>query len=70
MITNVGTFDRVLRTALGLGLLYVAFFSGIPAFDAGLLKYGAVAVGIVMLIVAAIRSCPIYSVFGVKTCRV
>jgi hypothetical protein len=69
MTTNVGTLDRLLRAALGVGLLYLAFLSGLPAFDGGLLKYGAALVGCVMLIVAAIRVCPIYSIFGFKTCR-
>lgn len=69
MTINVGTIDRILRAALGVVLLYLAFFSGLPAFDAGILKYGATIVGLVMLGVAAVRMCPIYSIFGIKTCR-
>ncbi|ABG30467.1 DUF2892 domain-containing protein [Roseobacter denitrificans] len=69
MTSNVGTIDRILRAALGVGLLYLAFFSGLPAFDGALLKYGAAIVGAVMLIVAATRMCPIYSILGIKTCR-
>ena len=34
------------------------------------MKYGAAVVGVVMLVVAATRVCPIYSIFGFKTCRV
>lgn len=70
MTTNVGTIDRILRAALGLGLLYLAFLSGLPAFEGGLMKYGAAVVGLVMLVVSATRVCPIYSIFGFKTCRV
>ena len=70
MTINVGTTDRILRAALGAALLFLAFFSGLPAFDAGVLKYGAAIVGVVMLVVAAVRMCPIYSIFGIKTCRV
>lgn len=70
MTINVGTTDRILRAALGAVLLFLAFFSGLPAFDAGVLKYGAAIVGVVMLVVAALRMCPIYSIFGIKTCRV
>lgn len=70
MNINVGTTDRILRAALGAVLLFLAFFSGLPAFDAGVLKYGAAIVGVVMLVVAAVRMCPIYSIFGIKTCRV
>lgn len=70
MTTNLGTIDRILRAALGLVLLYLAFLSGLPAFEGGLLKYAAAAIGVVMLVVAALRICPIYSIFGIKTCRV
>jgi hypothetical protein len=69
MTINVGTIDRILRAALGVVLLYLAFFSGLPAFDTGILKYVAAIVGIVMLVVATVRMCPIYSIFGIKTCR-
>jgi len=70
MTTNVGALDRILRGALGLVALYFAFLSGLPAFEGGLLKYGAAAIGAVMLVVAATRVCPIYAIFGIKTCRV
>ena len=69
MTTNVGSLDRTLRAALGLGLLYLAFFSGLPAFEGPVLKYGATVVGVVMIVVAISRVCPIYSIFGIKTCK-
>ena len=69
MTRNIGTIDRILRAAAGFGLLYLAFLSGLPSFDAFILKYGAAIFGTVMLIVATIRVCPIYSIFGFKTCQ-
>ncbi len=69
MTTNVGTLDRALRAILGLVLLYLAFASGLPLFDSALFKYGAAVIGIVMLVVAAVRICPLYSIIGIKTCR-
>ncbi|AXC50248.1 DUF2892 domain-containing protein [Paracoccus suum] len=69
MSVNVGTVDRIFRAALGLALLYLAFLSGLPLFEGALLKYGAAVVGLVMLVVAVTRVCPVYSVLGVKTCR-
>ncbi|WP_420555561.1 YgaP family membrane protein [Roseovarius sp.] len=68
MTVNVGTIDRILRAALGAVLLYLAFFSGLPAFEAPVWRYGAAGLGVVMLIVAAVRVCPIYSILGVRTC--
>lgn len=69
MTHNVGTLDRILRAALGLVLLYLAFLSGLAAFAGPVVKYGTTLVGVVMLAVAATRICPIYSILGLKTCR-
>lgn len=70
MTLNVGTLDRILRALLGLGLLYLALLSGFPAFEGGVLKIAAIVVGLVMLVVSATRVCPIYTLLGVKTCKV
>ncbi|HCI47397.1 MAG TPA: DUF2892 domain-containing protein [Rhodospirillaceae bacterium] len=69
MKTNVGTIDRSLRFALGLALFWLAFLSGLPVVEEPLVKYGAAAVGLVMIIVASVRICPIYSLLGLRTCR-
>ncbi|MGJ8604721.1 MAG: YgaP family membrane protein [Marivita sp.] len=69
MTVNVGTIDRVLRAVLGVVLLYLAFASGLPLFDGAVFKYGAAIVGVVMLVVAAVRVCPLYAIIGIKTCR-
>lgn len=69
MTMNVGTLDRILRAALDVALLYFAFFSGLPLFAETLFKFGAAAVGAVMLLTATMRSCPLYSLLGIKTCR-
>jgi hypothetical protein len=69
MTPNVGPLDRTLRAALGALLLYLAFFSGLPFLAAPLVKYVAGLVGVVMLAVAVVRICPIYSILGLKTCR-
>ncbi len=69
MSVNMGQVDRVIRALLGLVLLYLAFFSGIPALEAGVLKWLAALVGVVMLGTAAMSTCPLYSIFGIKTCR-
>jgi len=58
MTTNVGTIDRILRAALGVVLLYLAFF-----------KYGAAVIGVVMLATSTLKLCPLYSIFGIKTCK-
>lgn len=69
MTKNVGTIDRIARAALGVVLLYLAFMSGLPLFDGAAFKYIAAAIGVVMLVVSATRICPIYSIFGIKSCK-
>ncbi|AUH34720.1 YgaP family membrane protein [Paracoccus tegillarcae] len=69
MTSNVGTIDRILRAALGAFLLYLAFFSDAALFAQPVFKYGAAVIGVIMLATAAFRMCPLYSIFGVKTCR-
>lgn len=69
MTVNVGTIDRILRAALGVVLLYLAFFSGLSLFAAPLFKYGAAVIGVVILATSTLRMCPIYSVLGLKTCK-
>ena len=55
MSTNIGTVDRLLRAVLGVVLLYLAFASGLPTFEADVPKYVAGAVGVVMLLNAPQR---------------
>ena len=69
MTTNVGTIDRILRAALGLVLLYLDFFSASPVFAAPLFKYGVAVIGVVMLATSTMKLCPLYSIFGIKTCK-
>lgn len=69
MTINVGSVDRTLRAALGFVLLYLAFFSGVALFDSPVFQYGATVIGVVMIVVAAVRMCPIYAMFGFKTCE-
>lgn len=56
---NEGTLDRVLRVALGVGLISIAFVG--PATPLGLL-------GIIPLATGLAGSCPLYALFGFSTC--
>lgn len=69
MTINVGMIDRTLRAVLGIVLLYLAFLSGMALFAAPLFKFGAALIGIVMLATSTLKFCPLYTIFGVKTCR-
>lgn len=62
MTANVGTIDRVLRVLVGLGLLSLLVLLDGNARWLGL-------VGLVPLLTAGLRFCPLYTLLGVRTCR-
>lgn len=69
MSVNVGTIDRSLRAVLGLVLLVLPFVSGLALFTATWATAVSVIAGLVMLGTAAMRFCPMYTLFGIRTCR-
>jgi hypothetical protein len=61
MKTNVGSIDRILRIALGGGLIAWA-----AAFDGPALAY----LGVIPLLTGVVGTCGLYSLLGINTCRV
>lgn len=59
MTSNIGTWDRTLRIAVGLALLSLVFVG--PHTIWGL-------VGLIPLVTGLARFCPAYRVAGVGTC--
>jgi len=57
---NEGTLDRVVRIALGVVLLSLVFVG--PHTMWGL-------IGVVPLLTGLLGSCPLYTLFGWKTCH-
>lgn len=65
MKTNIGDTDRLVRIALGIVLILVAFLAGWT----GLGKWLGVIAGLVLIGTAMLRSCPAYSILGLSTCK-
>ncbi len=61
---NVGNVDRIIRAIVGIAAL-AAFFM---ASTTGLLHWIYLIVGVIGLATAAMSSCPLYSIFGIRTC--
>jgi hypothetical protein len=59
--TNVGGIDRILRFAIGAGVLSLAFIG--PKTPLGY-------IGLIPLLTAFAGSCPLYTVLGFSTCPV
>lgn len=65
MKVNVGKTDRVIRFTLGTALLLLGFFGpwGLT------LSIILTVLGVVMFFVGFTRFCPIYTLFGMSTCK-
>jgi hypothetical protein len=69
MTANVGTIDRLLRIVIGVILLGLPFMSGLAIFESTAATVVAVIAGIIMIATSAMRFCPLYRIFGLRTCR-
>jgi len=69
MTVNVGGLDRLVRLVIGAALTACALLSGLEIFDDAFVKYGAVVVGLVLIITGLVRLCPLYSILGIRTCN-
>ncbi len=58
---NEGTLDRVLRVIVGLALLCIVFIGPQTAWGW---------IGLVPLVTGLAGNCPVYSIFGISTCKV
>jgi hypothetical protein len=59
MERNEGTIDRALRIIAGLGILSLVFVG--PQTPWGW-------IGLVPLVTGLVGVCPVYSIFGIRTC--
>jgi hypothetical protein len=55
---------------LGVILLVAPFISGMAIFEGSVATIISVLAGLVMLATASMRFCPLYRIFGIRTCKV
>jgi hypothetical protein len=63
MRPNMGTLERVIRIAAGLGLLAFALRIGFPETGWNWLGW----IGVVLILTAVVRFCPVYPILGIRT---
>lgn len=68
MTANLGTIDRIIRFVIGIVLLALPFVSNMAMFATPWVSIVSVVLGIIMLGTSAIRFCPLYRIFGIRTC--
>lgn len=66
MKKNVGSIDKVARLIIAVIAVYVAYI-GIVASPWDYVLY---AVAGIMVITSLMGSCPLFSIFGINTCKV
>lgn len=69
MTANLGSFDRLFRAAVGLILLFAPLLNLPAIWSSATFAYGSMGVGLVLILTALFRFCPLYRVFGISTCK-
>ena len=64
MTCNVGGVERPIRIVVGIALLGIGAFAGLPPVGTGI----ALVVGTIALATGTIGFCPVWSVLGINTC--
>ncbi|HTR20448.1 MAG TPA: DUF2892 domain-containing protein [Gemmatimonadales bacterium] len=62
---NEATWDRLLRIALGIALLYLGWSGAVPGTLGTVIKY----LGFLPLVTGLAGWCPAYRLLGVSTCK-
>lgn len=70
MTANIGTIDRAFRLILGIVLLTLPFMSGWAIFGSTTATVVSVVAGVVMLATSSLKFCPLYRIFGIRTCKI
>jgi hypothetical protein len=66
MKKNMGSSDKGIRVFIAIGIALLYFFNVIE----GALAYVLMAIAIIFLITSFVSFCPLYTLFGMNTCKV
>ncbi|MDA9343820.1 DUF2892 domain-containing protein [Algibacter sp.] len=66
MKKNMGTLDKGIRFVIAIAISLLYYFNIIT----GTLAYILIAVAIIFLLTSFINFCPLYTLFGINTCKV
>lgn len=65
MTCNVGGVERPIRIVVGIVVITVGAFGGLPPVGTAI----ALTVGAIALVTGAIGYCPLWTLLGMNTCR-
>lgn len=64
MSCNVGGIERPVRIVLGVLLIGIGAFAGLPPVGTGI----ALTMGTIALVTGALGFCPVWTLLGINTC--
>jgi len=65
MKKNMGSYDKLIRLSAAI-VLIILYYNGILAGTFGII---ALVVALVFTVTSLIGFCPLYAIFGIKTCK-
>jgi uncharacterized membrane protein len=66
MKKNMGSADKILRTAIAV-VVAILYFTGVIS---GILGTVLLVLAVVFLLTSLVGFCPLYTIFGIQTCKV
>ena len=69
MSVNMSHIDLLIRALLGAVLLLLPLLNIPPVWSSAFWAFGSMSVGLVLLLTAVVRFCPLYRLLGISTCR-
>ncbi|SDX85534.1 Protein of unknown function [Lutibacter oricola] len=66
MNKNMGSTDKIIRIIIALGLAALYFTNIIS----GTIAIIAIVVAVIFVLTSVVSICPLYSIFGINTCKV
>ncbi len=69
MEANVGSMDRIFRFIIGAVLIALPYVTAMEIWANPVIKYGANAVGAILILTALVSFCPLFKLLGISTAR-
>lgn len=69
MSANVGNIDRVIRLLIAIAAIALVFVGPFASGGWGWERIALAVVGVIMLLTSTVKFCPLYRVFGLRTCK-
>ncbi len=67
---NVGNLDRIARILVGALLIALPYFYMHPMMGSPIIRWAMPIIGVVLIVTALFRFCPLYRLIGVNTCKI